>query len=74
MTTVEIAPDVAEDAGKALAVAGVANVEVVCGDGEQGYAPNAIYDRIIATAGVWEIPPAWEEQRLLMGSWWCRCG
>ena len=51
VTAVEIAPDVAEDARRALAEAGVTNVEVVCGDGEYGYPPNAPYDRIIVTAG-----------------------
>jgi protein-L-isoaspartate(D-aspartate) O-methyltransferase len=62
VTAVEIAPDVAEDARKALATAGVASVEMICGDGEHGYEPNAPYDRIIATAGVWEIPDAWADQ------------
>lgn len=62
VTTVEIAPDVAEDARRALAAAGVANVQVICGDGADGYAPNAAYDRIIVTAGTWEIPGAWGEQ------------
>lgn len=62
VTAVEIAPDVAEDARKALAAAGVTGVEMICGDGEYGYEPNAPYDRIIATAGVWEIPDAWADQ------------
>lgn len=62
MTTVEIAPDVAEEARTALAAAGVTNVEVIRGDGADGYAPNARYDRIIVTAGVWEVPEAWREQ------------
>ncbi|MGH3160211.1 MAG: methyltransferase, FxLD system [Streptosporangiaceae bacterium] len=62
VTAVEIAPDVAEDARKALAAAGFPSVEIICGDGEYGYEPNAPYDRIIATAGVWEIPDAWADQ------------
>lgn len=62
VTSVEITPEVADEARGALAVAGVANVEVVCGDGQDGYLPNAPYERIIATAGVWEIPQAWAEQ------------
>ncbi|HEX5401737.1 MAG TPA: methyltransferase, FxLD system, partial [Pseudonocardiaceae bacterium] len=62
VTAVEITPDVAEDARKALVTAGVTNVEMICGDGEYGYRLNAPYDRIIATAGVWEIPDAWADQ------------
>lgn len=62
VTAVEITVDVVEDARKALAVAGVTNVEMICGDGEYGYPPNAPYDRIIATAGAWEIPDAWADQ------------
>ena len=62
VTTVEIAPDVAADARVALATAGISNVEVICGDGQHGHPPNAPYDRIIATAGVWEIPRAWADQ------------
>ena len=45
-----------------MAAAGIANVDMVCGDGEYGWAPGAPYDRIIATAGAWEIPQAWAEQ------------
>src|SRR5690606_24762589 len=62
VTAVEITSDVAEEARGALAAAGVGNVEVVCGDGRYGYPPNAPYERIMATAGVWEIPQAWAEQ------------
>lgn len=62
VTTVEITPDVAADARQALADAGVTNAEVICGDGEYGHRPNAPYDRIIATAGAWDIPTAWADQ------------
>lgn len=62
VTTVEITPDVADDARTALARAGASTVEVVCGDGVHGYSPNAPYDRIIVTAGAWEIPQAWADQ------------
>lgn len=62
VTAVEITSDVTEEARKALAGASITNVEMVCGDGEYGYSPNAPYDRIIATAGAWEIPDAWADQ------------
>jgi protein-L-isoaspartate(D-aspartate) O-methyltransferase len=37
-------------------------VRVVVGDGALGYAPDGPYDRIIVTAGAWDIPPAWTQQ------------
>jgi protein-L-isoaspartate(D-aspartate) O-methyltransferase len=37
-------------------------VEVVEGDGAGGHAPGAPYDRLIATAAVWDVPAAWREQ------------
>ncbi|ADD45047.1 methyltransferase, FxLD system [Stackebrandtia nassauensis] len=62
VTTIDIQPDVAEDARTALALTGATNVEVICGDGEYGYPANAPYDRVIATAGAWDIPEHWVEQ------------
>ncbi|MGW4907363.1 protein-L-isoaspartate O-methyltransferase family protein [Streptomyces sp. NPDC004270] len=41
--------------------------EVVVGDGAAGYAEGAPYDRILATAGVREIPGAWVEQTRVGG-------
>jgi protein-L-isoaspartate(D-aspartate) O-methyltransferase len=37
-------------------------VAVVCGDGESGCPDHAPYDRIIVTAGAWDLPPAWQDQ------------
>lgn len=62
VTTVDIAIDVAEGARRNLATAGYGGVQVICGDGESGYHPAAPFDRIIVTAGAWDIPPAWFEQ------------
>ncbi|QSB12852.1 methyltransferase, FxLD system [Natronosporangium hydrolyticum] len=62
VTAVEITPEVADDARAALTAAGVTNAEIVCGDGEYGHRPNAPYDRIIATAGAWELPQSWGDQ------------
>ncbi|MFB7643913.1 protein-L-isoaspartate O-methyltransferase [Streptomyces sp. NPDC056084] len=61
LTTVEFDP--------ALASWGRANLErsgyapaTITGDGLEGHAPNAPYDRIIATAAVRDIPAAWRRQ------------
>jgi protein-L-isoaspartate(D-aspartate) O-methyltransferase len=62
VTTVEIDEDVACGARQGLAAAGYGKVVVICGDGEFGYPPNAPYDRIIVTAGAWDLPPAWSGQ------------
>lgn len=62
VTTVELDPDIAAEAEKALAAAGYGHVTVVAGDGEYGHAPTAPYDRIIVTAGAWELPAAWADQ------------
>jgi protein-L-isoaspartate(D-aspartate) O-methyltransferase len=40
---------------------------VVCGDGGLGYPADAPYDRIIVTAGVWDIAPAWWHQLVAGG-------
>lgn len=62
VTTVELDAAIAAEAGEALATAGYGHVTVIAGDGEYGYAPDAPYDRIIVTAGAWELPHAWADQ------------
>jgi protein-L-isoaspartate(D-aspartate) O-methyltransferase len=62
VTTVEYDEAVAASAGEALAQAGYGQVMVVCGDGVVGWAGNAPYDRIVVTAGAWDVPPAWRDQ------------
>jgi len=62
VTTVDIDVDVARGASENLAAAGYPDVSVFCGDGEFGYADHAPYDRIVVTAGAWDLPPAWVDQ------------
>ena len=62
MTTVEYDPEVTSSAREALLRAGLDGVTVVCGDGMFGYTDNAPYDRIIVTAGAWDVPAAWWDQ------------
>jgi protein-L-isoaspartate(D-aspartate) O-methyltransferase len=62
VTTVELDPGIAAEAEKALAAAGYGHVTVIAGDGEYGHVLNAPYDRIIVTAGAWELPAAWAGQ------------
>lgn len=61
VTAVEIDPEVAAQAEANLKAAG-SRVTVACGDGEYGWPQQAPYDRIIVTAGAWDIPQSWTEQ------------
>ncbi|MFD0352902.1 methyltransferase, FxLD system [Streptomyces sp. NPDC127110] len=62
VVTVDIDPDVTERARRLLDAAGYGRVEVVCGDGEEGLPGHAPLDRLIVTAGAWDIPKAWTDQ------------
>ncbi len=61
VVSVEVDPALAEDARRCLADAGYAPL-VVTGDGAEGYAPEAPYDRITCTASVRAIPRPWIDQ------------
>jgi protein-L-isoaspartate(D-aspartate) O-methyltransferase len=62
VTSTDIDPEVTSRTRQALTQAGYGRVEVVLGDGEHGWLPRAPFDRIIVTAGAWDIPPAWTDQ------------
>ena len=59
VATIEIDADITLGAAAALARAGYPDVEVICADGALGHPDQAPYDRIVVTAGAWDIPPAW---------------
>jgi protein-L-isoaspartate(D-aspartate) O-methyltransferase len=61
VTTVEVDADLAAHARQRLADAGI-SLTVVTGEGAAGHAPQAPYDRVIATASVRRIPSAWPAQ------------
>ncbi|MFB6881409.1 rRNA adenine N-6-methyltransferase family protein [Streptomyces noursei] len=61
VVTVEIDAALAERARDRLAALDLHPL-VLAGDGERGYPAGAPYDRIVATASVRRIPPAWLEQ------------
>ncbi|MCC3765772.1 methyltransferase, FxLD system [Glycomyces sp. TRM65418] len=62
VTTVDIDADTVRRARKALDEVGGERVRVVQGDGQLGCADGAPYDRLIATVGTWDLPPAWWDQ------------
>ncbi|MBC7811498.1 MAG: methyltransferase domain-containing protein [Burkholderiales bacterium] len=64
ITTVEFDTDLAQRARENLQRVGMtgSSVEVIAGDGSLGYLPNAPYDHIIATVGIWDVPNTWLQQ------------
>jgi protein-L-isoaspartate(D-aspartate) O-methyltransferase len=62
VVTIDAEPDLVDQARASLAAVGFARVRVVCGDGADGVADQAPYDRIIVTAGVWDLAPQWLAQ------------
>lgn len=62
VTTIDIDPDMARRARRALVETGYDQVRVVTGDGALGDASRGPYDRIIVTVGAWDLPMAWWDQ------------
>lgn len=62
VVTVDIEPDVALHARKALNGTGYERVTVIERDGLKGAPEHAPFDRMTATVGLWDIPHAWWEQ------------
>jgi protein-L-isoaspartate(D-aspartate) O-methyltransferase len=62
VTTIELDPELAKFANNNLNRARMSDVKVVNADGAYGYLPRAAYDHIVATVGVWDIPPSWIKQ------------
>ncbi|MGH3869243.1 MAG: methyltransferase, FxLD system [Pseudonocardiaceae bacterium] len=60
--TVDIDEDITDRASHLLADAGYSRVTVVLADAEGGVPEYAPYDRILVTAGAWDVPPAWVAQ------------
>lgn len=56
VVTVERIPELAERAKKILQILGYRNIEVIVGDGSEGYEPHAPYDKIYVTASAPRIP------------------
>jgi len=65
--SIEIVPDLAESARRAIAAAGYTNVEVRAGNGYLGWRDHAPFDRIIVTAAPPDIPDALVEQLAVGG-------
>jgi protein-L-isoaspartate(D-aspartate) O-methyltransferase len=62
VVTIDVEADLVEQARANLAAAGVSGVTVVWGDGADGVPAYAPYDRIIVTAGAWDLASQWLAQ------------
>ncbi|WP_285498012.1 methyltransferase, FxLD system [Actinomadura sp. NBRC 104425] len=62
VVSVDIDVEIVARARACLDMAGYGRVKVVRGDAYGGVPEYAPFDRIIVTAGAWDIPPAWPEQ------------
>jgi protein-L-isoaspartate(D-aspartate) O-methyltransferase len=62
VVTVDVVPELIHQARASLAAAGYGDVIVVCGDGAAGVTGRGPYDRVIVTAGVWDLAPQWLAQ------------
>ena len=62
VVSIDIDADLVTRAQASLVAAGFDAVRVRCGDGGFGDPAGAPFDRIIVTAGAWDIAPAWLDQ------------
>ncbi|CAI8030735.1 Protein-L-isoaspartate O-methyltransferase 1, partial [Geodia barretti] len=60
--TVDIDQDIVDEASGNLSKAGDGDVEVVRGDGFEGFSAGQPYDRIMVTVGARDVSPHWVEQ------------
>ncbi|MFF4988531.1 methyltransferase, FxLD system [Streptosporangium saharense] len=58
VVTIEIDDDLTATAQESLVKAGYSHVKVICGDGAAGSEPDAPFDRMIITAGAWDLSAA----------------
>jgi protein-L-isoaspartate(D-aspartate) O-methyltransferase len=62
VVSIDLDQDLVDAARGHLTAAGLSRVELRRGDGAMGAPDAAPFDRIIVTAGAWDLLPAWREQ------------
>jgi protein-L-isoaspartate(D-aspartate) O-methyltransferase len=67
VVTIDVDHECADRTRDALARTGHTWVDVRTGDGTLGTRDGNVFDRIIVTAGAWDVPPAWFDQLTLGG-------
>ena len=62
--SLEIIPEVARQAAENLAALDIHNAQVIEGDGGEGHVPGGPYDRVVFTAGTYDLPqPLFEQMK-----------
>jgi protein-L-isoaspartate(D-aspartate) O-methyltransferase len=59
VTTIDVEPDITDEAARNLDANGFSRVTVTCADGALGDADGAPWDRILVSVGAWEPSPEW---------------
>ncbi len=62
VVTIDLDDEIVQEARAHVQAVGAENVRVICGDGALGWVESAPYDRVILTASISDIAPAWHEQ------------
>jgi protein-L-isoaspartate(D-aspartate) O-methyltransferase len=62
VVSVEIIPELVRSARASIAAAGLEHVEILEGDGGDGYEPHAPYDRAVFTSGAYDLPRVFYRQ------------
>ena len=62
VSSIEVIPELADNARRALAAEGYGRIRLCVGDGALGWPQHAPYDAIIVTAAARDVPPALVEQ------------
>ena len=60
--SLELIPELARTAAETVQMLGIKNVSIVAADGGDGYPAGAPYDRVIFTAGAFDLPRAFHDQ------------
>jgi protein-L-isoaspartate(D-aspartate) O-methyltransferase len=60
--SLELIPELARMAAETVQTLGITNVSIVAADGGDGHAAGAPYDRMIFTAGAYDLPRAFHDQ------------
>jgi protein-L-isoaspartate(D-aspartate) O-methyltransferase len=60
--SLEFIPEVAKTAAETIRTLGIKNVSIIAADGGEGYAAGAPYDRVVFTAGTYDLPHHFYDQ------------
>ena len=62
VVTIDIDQDIVDEAAENLSRTGYDHVQVICGDGYEGFPEGQPYDAISVTVGAYDVSPHWVDQ------------